>query len=307
MRTSNPSGYVPFVWSTGSDDFDYNELAGDWDAVDAQITRVSGYEPPLGSLWPIYLMSSSYLPYTPPTGWAYCNGQTLSSAQHSFPAPLSGTSVTLPDLRNKSLLGANTSFAFGTAGTIGNAATNAPGPSGAQGSNSYNFLPPHFHLHQHIHSVGDTGPGATPVETQTVPTGQNMLLPSVSQSGGPYTVARDNHAHALDAIYSTNPRRPTNATSLVNNAPNPDDSSITRYMTSKEIWATTSHAVRSGTNTQNTTYDTEPVLLGTGPEGAETNPATGLAYANFDQLWLDTRNQSVGVIWLMYVLQQSAV
>lgn len=39
-----------------------------------------------------------------PNGWAICDGSTISASNHSFPT--SGKSITLPDLRNKTVVGA---------------------------------------------------------------------------------------------------------------------------------------------------------------------------------------------------------
>lgn len=59
-----------------------------------------------------------------PAGWVVCDGSTLPNTQHSWSG--AGT-ITLPDLRNKFILGANVAKADGTGSVAGDGATNAPG------------------------------------------------------------------------------------------------------------------------------------------------------------------------------------
>ncbi len=78
---------------------------------------------------------------TPPAGWAVCDGTTLNTSQQD----IIGSSWTLPDLRNKFILGASLTNADGvpgvatTSGSI-NAAAGAPGPKGVGGSNKIDIV-----------------------------------------------------------------------------------------------------------------------------------------------------------------------
>ena len=73
---------------------------------------------------------------TPPAGWEICDGRTLNTSQQD----IVGSSWTLPDLRNRFIIGATLAKGDGVAGdavTSSNidAAAGAPGPKGVGGSN----------------------------------------------------------------------------------------------------------------------------------------------------------------------------
>ena len=94
-----------------------------------------------------------------PPGCVIPIGQTLSSSEHAFASKV-GQSVTLPDLRNKMILGANTAIADGTAPGAGDTAAQAPGVRGAAGSNALRDI---SHAHSitadggHSHSISADG------------------------------------------------------------------------------------------------------------------------------------------------------
>lgn len=79
---------------------------------------------------------------TIPSGWAICNGQTLTSSQQDINT---GGNYTLPDLRNCFILGADSTQPAGFAGST----SQAPGPKGVGGSMStsltLNQMPRHTH------------------------------------------------------------------------------------------------------------------------------------------------------------------
>lgn len=160
-RWSNPSGSLGIdrfrVWPAGSDNFSHADLATNWDTLDAIIgvPSTGNWPPTTGIDAGIYkenlLLQDERIPigtvvpwFRPngaaaiPTYWAACDGSTLTSGNHDF-AGIAG-SVTLPDLRNKFILGANAADANGAAAaavtdsTI-DSATGAPGPQASGGSN----------------------------------------------------------------------------------------------------------------------------------------------------------------------------
>lgn len=197
-RWSNPSGGLGIdrfrVWPAGSDNFSHADLADNWDNLDALIgVPSSGNWPPTtgidgGIYHEVLLLQDERVPigtvvawFRPngataiPTNWAACDGTALSSGQHNFPG---GGTVTLPDLRNKFILGANAADANGAAaalvtdGTI-DSATGAPGPQASGGSNkivqSIAQMPSHNHtfsgnaLGSHVHSfTGNALPAMAP-------------------------------------------------------------------------------------------------------------------------------------------------
>jgi hypothetical protein len=90
-----------------------------------------------------------------PAGFEICDGHTVSAGSHDFPN-WSAQPITLPDLRNKFVIGADSLKADGTASNNGdgtaafNAAhPNAPGIRGVGGSNTIKSL---AHTHQFAHS-----------------------------------------------------------------------------------------------------------------------------------------------------------
>lgn len=91
---------------------------------------------------------------TPPEGWEICDGRTLNTSQQD----IVGSSWTLPDLRNKFIIGATLTKGDGVAGdavTSSNidAAAGAPGPKGQGGSNK--------HTYSKLNSSYDTAGGNT--------------------------------------------------------------------------------------------------------------------------------------------------
>jgi hypothetical protein len=90
-----------------------------------------------------------------PTGFAVCDGSVISSSNHGFGT---GQSITLPDLRNKFVIGANTAVTDGNAGSAGTNASNAPGIRGTGGSNAARDLTHNHSVPGHNHTL-TTGVG----------------------------------------------------------------------------------------------------------------------------------------------------
>lgn len=204
-RWSNPSGSLGIdrfrVWPAGSDKFSHADLATNWDTLDAIIgvPSTGNWPPTTGIDAGIYkenlLLQDERIPigtvvpwFRPngaaaiPTYWAACDGSTLTSGNHDF-AGIAG-SVTLPDLRNKFILGANAADANGAAAaavtdsTI-DSATGAPGPQASGGSNKIvqttAQMPGHSHtftgnaLGSHSHSfTGNALPAMAPHDHYSV-------------------------------------------------------------------------------------------------------------------------------------------
>lgn len=160
-RWSNPSGGLGIdrfrVWPAGSDSYSHSDLAGNWDTLDGLIgVPSSGNWPPTtgidGGIYnEVKILKADRVPIGTiipwfratdasaiPTTWHVCDGTTLSSGSHNFPG-IAG-SVTLPDLRNRFILGADSTLSIGTAAAaVGSAtidtASGAPGPQTVGGSN----------------------------------------------------------------------------------------------------------------------------------------------------------------------------
>lgn len=85
-----------------------------------------------------------------PTGWVQCDGSTYTSGNHDFGT---GSSITVPDLRNRFVLGASSSQTDGQAAAAGDTVANAPGIRGAGSSHSRNL--------QHTHTISAEAPGTS--------------------------------------------------------------------------------------------------------------------------------------------------
>lgn len=211
-RWSNPSGGLGVqrfhVWPAGSDSYSHADLAANWDALDAILGIPSS-----GAAWPsstgidggIYkeiqlaknggigvgTVVSFFRPSTSvpiPTGWAVCDGSVLTSSEHAFPG-ISGN-VTLPDLRNAFVLGADPTKSIGTAAAAvgtGNIdiAAGAPGPQAEGGSNeiiqTVDQMPAHTHPLNSTSSTGDFLRG-----DPTLPAQHSYGSFGWSFTGGPY-------------------------------------------------------------------------------------------------------------------------
>lgn len=183
-RWSNPSGGLGIdrfrVWPAGTDSYSHTDLTTNWDTLDALIGVPSaGTWPPstgvdggiykevallqleredIGSVKMFFRPTDTY---PIPTGWAVCDGSTILASDHDFTGI--ATDVTLPDLRNAFVLGADASLANGIAaaavgsGNINNA-SGAPGPQATGGENQHTLviseMPSHNHGGgNHIHTL----------------------------------------------------------------------------------------------------------------------------------------------------------
>lgn len=101
---------------------------------------------PIGTIVPWFRPTNTI---NTPTGFQICIGQTLVESEHEFQG---GGSVTLPDLRNKFILGADPN-ANGNSGP-----NNSPGENVVGGSNSQNLshshtINAHSHEYTHFHTL----------------------------------------------------------------------------------------------------------------------------------------------------------
>lgn len=84
-----------------------------------------------------------------PTGWEICDGHTLTAANHDFGGSAAGITITLPNLIDKFVLGADPTKADGSAGHAADGTGIAPGLGGSGGSHTQalttNNLPAHSH------------------------------------------------------------------------------------------------------------------------------------------------------------------
>jgi len=182
-RWSNPSageGVNRFrVWPLATDSYDSDEFAANWDKLDA----ILGY--PLEGTWPptlgvgggiyreIEIAKDAAVPlgvvfpwYRPhssialPSGAVPCDGSAITAANHSFPG---GGTITVPDLRNAFVLGADASKAAGAAAAAAgtpaaDTAAGAPGPQATGGSNAVAMTKDSLPLHKHTGSLTGWSP-----------------------------------------------------------------------------------------------------------------------------------------------------
>lgn len=124
-----------------------------------------------------------------PAGFEICDGRTITAANHDFGT---GSSITLPDLRNTFILGADAAKSGAASGTNGNTSAEAPGIRGAGGSNAVLNLAHTHTIPDHTHS-GTTGSngfldhfhtGTTNVENSSLSHGHAMPLWAPGRNGG---------------------------------------------------------------------------------------------------------------------------
>jgi hypothetical protein len=185
-RWSEPSGskgrHRFRAWPVGADSYDHVELAANWDTLDAIIGVPSG-----GPAWPtveglgggiwgeINTAKAAALPvgavlpwYRPTTALAlnslfeYCDGRVVSD--HDFPG-VAG-SVTMPDLRNAFVMGANPNLPLtdpasggaAVASSLINASGGAPAIGGIGGVNRVTLALAQMAQHQHTGSLTGWSP-----------------------------------------------------------------------------------------------------------------------------------------------------
>lgn len=129
------------------------------DIGDSQITNAKLADEVSRQLIPIGAVIDWWRPdssISVPSGFVVCSGGTITSGNHDFGT---GASITVPDLRNKFILGASTAITEGVAATAGAAGaseadpTNAPGISGKGGTNGVRDLTHTHSVPAHLHAA----------------------------------------------------------------------------------------------------------------------------------------------------------
>lgn len=105
---------------------------------------------------------------TPPTGFEIADGHSVASGSHDFSV---AGAVTLPDLRNTFILGADSTKTDATAGTMADGSANAPGIRGVGGSQAITLttttIPSHTHTGSGTTVAGGPSPHNHPVSGST--------------------------------------------------------------------------------------------------------------------------------------------
>lgn len=139
--------------------------------------------PPVGTVLPWWRPDAS-VPV--PDGFEVCDGHVVKAGSHAF-LRQDGTvlpgDVTLPDLRNRFLLGASATSAIGTAGKSGDAPADAPGIGGVSGSQI-----PRSMDHHHDVVLGHTHPATN---TAAALRSQAVVVSLSSENA---------HAHSVGAL-----------------------------------------------------------------------------------------------------------
>jgi hypothetical protein len=180
VRWSSPSaaqGVNRFkVWDAATDRYVAADMAANWDKLDAiiggppgggdwpasgglfqEIVTAAGGAIPLGGLWAFFRPNLS-VPM--PTGAVPCDGRTLTAGNHSFPGL---SSVTLPDLRHRFILGADPAKDIGAAAAPATdpasaTADGAPGPQATGGANGVALTVDQMPKHTHTGSTTGFSP-----------------------------------------------------------------------------------------------------------------------------------------------------
>lgn len=160
-------GAKTFGWSSSSGANAAVPLA----ALDAVSTRQFG---PIGAVINWWRPNNTV---SLPSGWVACDGSTYTSGQHDFGT---GASITVPDLRNKFILGASSTITDGNAATSGDASSNAPGIRGSGSSHSKDLA--------HTHGITAESPGTNSTGShQHTYSGTTANNPAVFSSAQAYT------------------------------------------------------------------------------------------------------------------------
>lgn len=211
------------VWPAGTDQFEHALLVTNWDNLDgiigigpvgdwppsrgvnggiyAEVSLLKQERAPIGSfMW--WFRPSVTVPLTTVTnyGWALANGQTLAPSAHSFPGI--ATSVTLPNVYNAMILGADPTIAVGTAGAaVGsgseNTAAGAPGIGGIGGLNSVAVTIAQMATHDHggVTSIVGFNNQANKLYDGNGPVSNCMF----GLGGSALDGEQGNHAHVISA------------------------------------------------------------------------------------------------------------
>lgn len=119
-------------------------IDGAWIQTDAVgIRSIDDPAIPLGIVWQWWRPTSTF---PVPAGSVFCDGRTLQASEHDFGT---GGAITIPDLRNRFILGADAAEGDGVAAADGEARTDGPGIGGAGGRQLETagfLLPGHRHV-----------------------------------------------------------------------------------------------------------------------------------------------------------------
>jgi len=199
-------------------------ISGDYVSNDAQLDLPTLDDGIVRQLVPIGAVLDWWRPansnMSVPSGFVICDGSQYSSSQHDFAG---GGTITVPDLRNKFILGAsiskndNAEATAGVAGTLEADPTNAPGIGGRGGTNAVRNLTHthtvqgHYHGrgtlaitgdggHSHTHNLGTSEAGSHFHGVQNVivvgGTGWSVSFGS-NGSLGQFTSTEPNHTHTI--------------------------------------------------------------------------------------------------------------
>lgn len=155
---------------------------------------------PIGTIIPWWRPSASH---ALPTGWNECNGASVIAANHDFTG---GGTITLPDLRNKYLLGADSATTYNQAGTTSVApGVTAGGNNNAGGANvrdiSHTHTIAHTHDYSHTHATPDHTHGfTTPDHLHRID--QPYYVFGTNQNTGVYAIANSIATGAADRSLS---------------------------------------------------------------------------------------------------------
>lgn len=115
-----------------------------------------------------------------PTGFEICDGRQILAGSHDFPG-LGGSNINLPDLRNRFVLGADSTKTHGVAAVGGDPVGDAPGIAGSGGSQQHQLtavqsgVPVHTHTDDLAAPIHSHGSGTIATSAAVVVSGANQL------------------------------------------------------------------------------------------------------------------------------------
>lgn len=136
-------------------------ISGDYISNDSQLDLATLGDDILHQLVPVGTVLDWWRPansnYQVPDGFVICKGDTYEAGEHDFGT---NSAITVPDLRNKFILGASISKADNATATLGSVGaseadpTNAPGIGGKGGTNGARDLTHNHNVPTHYHGRG---------------------------------------------------------------------------------------------------------------------------------------------------------
>jgi len=266
------------LWPSLNDQFSHTELKQNFERID----QLLGTAAPLKSMIIFWIDAPNE---TAPTGWAYCDGRTLSAAEQDINP---GGTYTLPNMLNMFPLGADPTKALTQApaalgsGNI-DAAAGAPGAKAVGGSNQITLASGNLPAHTHDVQL------STSLVSDHLHAG-STLSGLVNEAGAhTHAVIDPGHMHTYQRTESGGVERWRLEQSFTGGYDNIQDYIINPAKTGISIASAGGHT------------HTVTLTGNTGVAGGHSHSVAGATSSVGSGSALDNRSRYIGVVWIMKV------